>query len=205
METMPSVEFKDIIDITPNAYNIADGESFGLRGISQNSASAGGGDGSLGTLYIDGVAFNRFASRFVAKDLWDLAQIEILRGPQSTNVGRNALVGAMVVKTNRPELGETLGAVKLDAGNYGKQGVNFMANVAVSDNSALRLSDQYAKDDEYINNVTLNDNEFDARENTNVRAQYYVEFTEDLTANLGVTYVNTKRGQDILCWFSGFW
>ena len=197
LRQMPVLEVKDVFDLTPNAFNLAGGESFGLRGVSQNSASTGGGGGDLGVLFIDGVSYTGFASRFNSKDVWDIEQIEILRGPQSTNVGRNALVGAVVISTNRPEIGENYGEVRLDAGNYGRRAFNGTANIAVSENSAFRLTGQYWENEGFINNVTLNDDEFDARKNTNVRAQYKVEFSDQLSANLLVGYVDTERGNDI--------
>ena len=194
---MPVVSFSDLLDITPNAFSFAGGESFGLRGITQSSASTGGGSGALGTLYIDNVAYTGYSTRFNPKDLWDVDQVEILRGPQSTNVGRNALIGAMVVKTNRPQLDQNLASVKLEKGNLGSQAGSLMANIAVTENSALRLSAQRSTTDGYINNVTLNDDEFDARENTNLRAQYYVEFNEKFSANVALGHAKTVRGQDI--------
>lgn len=197
IERMPIVDINNVFDITPNAYDLGFGETFGLRGVSQNSLSTGGGDGALAQLYIDNVAYTGFSTRFNSKDLWDVAQVEILRGPQSTNVGRNALIGAVVVKTERPELNETLGKIKLEAGSYGRQAISGVFNAGVTDNSALRISGQYNQKDGHIKNVTLNSDEFDARDNTNIRAQYFVEFSEDLTANLMIGYVDTHRGQDI--------
>jgi outer membrane receptor protein involved in Fe transport len=120
-----------------------------------------------------------------------------LRGPQSTNAGRNALIGAVVVKTNRPELGETSGKIRAEAGNYGRKAISGVMNAAVTENSALRISGQFDDKEGHIKNITLNDDEFDARDNTNIRAQYYVDFSDDLSANLMVGYVDTHRGQDI--------
>lgn len=197
LELMPLVDINNVFDITPNAYDLGFGEHFGLRGVSQNSLSTGGGDGALATLYIDNVAYTGFSSRFNSKDMWDVEQVEILRGPQSTNVGRNALIGAVVVKTIRPELDEVSGKVKVQAGNYGQKAVSGVFNMPVTDNSALRISGQYNEKDGHIKNATLGTDDFDARDNTNVRAQYYVEFSEDFNANLVVGYVDTHRGQDI--------
>ncbi|MEC8327741.1 MAG: TonB-dependent receptor [Pseudomonadota bacterium] len=197
IERMPIADINNVFDITPNAYDLGFGETFGLRGVSQNSLSTGGGDGALATLYIDNVAYTGFSTRFNSKDLWDIAQVEILRGPQSTNVGRNALIGAVVVQTKRPELGETSGKLKLEAGNYGQMAVSGMFNTAVTESSAFRISGQYNEKEGHIKNATLNTDDFDARDNTNVRAQYYVELTNDLTANLMLGYVDTHRGQDI--------
>jgi iron complex outermembrane recepter protein len=73
-----------------------------IRGI--NSEGVGGPSGRpLATLYIDGVAQTQFGgSRRGALGLWDVEQIEVLRGPQSTISGRNALAGAIQIRTKNP-------------------------------------------------------------------------------------------------------
>ncbi|WP_171045301.1 TonB-dependent receptor [Pseudoalteromonas rubra] len=197
IERMPITDINNVFEITPNAYDLGVGELFGLRGVSQNSLSTGGGDGSLATLYIDNIAYTGFSSRFNSKDLWDVAQVEILRGPQSTNVGRNALIGAVFLQTNRPELNETSGRIKVEAGNYGQRAISAMFNTGVTDNSALRIAGQFNEKDGHVKNITLGDDKFDARDNTNVRAQYYLELSDKLSANILVGYVDTHRGQDI--------
>lgn len=197
LERMPIVDINNVFDITPNAYDLGFGEHFGLRGVSQNSLSTGGGDGALATLYIDNVAYTGFSSRFNSKDLWDVSQVEILRGPQSTNVGRNALIGAVVVQTMRPELGEVTGKLKAELGNYGQKAISGVFNMPITDNSAFRISGEYNEKDGHIKNATLGTDDFDARDNTNVRAQYQIELSQDFTANLMVGYVDTHRGQDI--------
>ena len=73
-----------------------------IRGI--NSEGVGGPSGRpLATLYIDGVAQTQFGgSRRGALGLWDVEQIEVMRGPQSTISGRNALAGAIQIRTKDP-------------------------------------------------------------------------------------------------------
>lgn len=197
IEANPVLEIDDLYDVTPNVFSLSAGERFGLRGISQDAASTGGGSGDLGVIYIDGVSYTGFASRFNSKDTWDIKQVEILRGPQSTNVGRNALIGAVVVSTNQPELNDNYGRVRIGAGNFGRQIYSGTANLAVTDHSAFRIAGQYSKTDGYIDNVTLGIDDFDARDNTNLRGQYRVEFNDKLNANLLVGYIDTSRGQDV--------
>lgn len=59
--------------------------------------------------------------------LWDVEQVEIFRGSQSTTQGRNSLAGAVVVKTKdpvyRPEY-----AVQANVGRYGERGASFLTN-----------------------------------------------------------------------------
>ena len=132
IENTAILDINDVYNRSANVYDTGSGESFGIRGISQTAASTGGGSGELGTLYIDGVAFTGFSSRFNSKDLWDIEQVEILRGPQSTNVGRNALIGAVSVNTIQPDIVGFDAAARLEFGNYGRKSIESMFNLPVS-------------------------------------------------------------------------
>ena len=74
-----------------------------LRGI--NSEGVGGPSGSpLATTYVDGVPQTQQGTRRGVNGTWDLQQVEVWRGPQSTIVGRNALAGAIQIKSNDPTM-----------------------------------------------------------------------------------------------------
>ena len=85
-----------------------------IRGIGTNSVNAGGDPSSA--MYIDGVYLGRPAMVFV--DLLDLERIEVLRGPQGTLYGRNALGGALNLISKAPT-NETDVSVRLTGGNSG--------------------------------------------------------------------------------------
>jgi len=190
-------DLNDVYALSANVYDMGAGETFGIRGVSQNSASTGGGTGEMGSLYIDGVAYTGYASRFLAKDLWDMEQIEILRGPQSTNVGRNALIGAVVVESKKPELGYYDAAMRIGAGNYGRKVLDGMFNAPISDDVALRVAGQFHESDGFMKNAELGNDDFDARENHNVRAQLLIEPSDDWSLNLMAQFAKSDRGQDI--------
>ncbi|MEM7467037.1 MAG: TonB-dependent receptor [Pseudomonadota bacterium] len=73
-----------------------------IRGInSEGVGPPGGNQQSLSTFILDGAAQSLEGVRKGARGIWDLDSIEVLRGPQLA-LGRNALAGALVVKTNDP-------------------------------------------------------------------------------------------------------
>ncbi|MEM9174033.1 MAG: TonB-dependent receptor [Myxococcota bacterium] len=73
-----------------------------LAGVSSNISGASAGSGTTANVFVDGAPVS-FSARRGLQNLWDVGQIEILRGPQSTVQGRNALAGAIVINTADPE------------------------------------------------------------------------------------------------------
>jgi iron complex outermembrane recepter protein len=106
-----------------------------LRGISTDDFGIGT-DPAVG-VFIDGVYTGR--SGGILLPLTDVEHIEVLKGPQGTLFGRNTAAGAVSIITRRP-VAETEAAIKLRLGNYGKQYLEAMANVATGERSALRLT-----------------------------------------------------------------
>lgn len=89
---------------------------------------------------VDGVTQNPDAVRRGARSLWDIEQVEVLRGPQSTLQGRNAIGGSVIVKTNDPtyKLG---GLVEGTIGTNDLYGAGFVLNAPiVAGQSAFRIS-----------------------------------------------------------------
>lgn len=70
--------------------------SEGVNG-NQNAAAA-----PVISVIVDGAVQNAEAVRRGLRSLWDVEQVEVLRGPQSTIQGRNAAAGAVFIKTKDP-------------------------------------------------------------------------------------------------------
>lgn len=104
---------RDLTGIVPNLFagNPGDGRNvISIRGITSTSY-----DPSVAT-YIDGVS--QFSLDTYIPQLFDVDRIEILRGPQGTLYGRNAMGGVINVITKQPS-NKTEGFAELSAGNYG--------------------------------------------------------------------------------------
>ncbi len=121
----------------------------GIRGIGDFSRNIGF-DTRVG-VYLDGV----FAGQSLAVDqgLVDLAQIEVLRGPQGTLFGKNSSSGAINITSNRPELGETSGEIRLGAGNLDSTTGQAILNLPLGDTAAARFSLYTQQQDGYIKNL----------------------------------------------------
>ena len=83
--------------------------------------------------------------------LFDMDRVELLRGPQGTLFGRNATGGLAHFITVRPSQ-DTNGYAKLTVGDYSQIRFEGAAGFGITENSAVRLSASYHKNDGYITN-----------------------------------------------------
>lgn len=106
---------EDLQNVSPGVQN---GEQFGgnrlfIRGIGLTSFAAGADPSSA--FYVDGVYIARPAAQLGS--FYDVARIEVLRGPQGTLYGRNATAGAVNLVTNAPTA-QFSGYLDQTVGNY---------------------------------------------------------------------------------------
>lgn len=120
-EAMRLWNSKEISGYVPNLYagNSGDGRNVvSIRGITTTSY-----DPAV-TTYIDGV--NQFSLDTYIPQLLDIERIEVLRGPQGTLYGRNAMGGVINIITRQPS-NTVGGSAEYSIGNYHQQrlSVNF--------------------------------------------------------------------------------
>jgi iron complex outermembrane recepter protein len=86
-------------------------------------------------------------------DTFDVQQVEVLRGPQGTLFGKNAIGGAVSVKTKRPDLDKLGGEVRGTLGSFKTASINAALNIPIIEGSlALRLVGGYEYMDGYMRN-----------------------------------------------------
>jgi iron complex outermembrane receptor protein len=125
--------------VTPMAAvnNFGQGIDFNIRGIGKAEHNTQTTTGVI--TYRDGVA--TFPGYFTAEPYYDIARVEILRGPQGTFVGQNATGGAVFVTSNNPVIdGGYHGYIAGQIGNYSDFGAQGAMNVPISDDLAARVS-----------------------------------------------------------------
>jgi iron complex outermembrane recepter protein len=120
-------------------------ESVNIRGIGLSSGSPNVANGVA--TYVDGL-FQPPITQGV--ELYDIQNIEILRGPQGTLVGSNSTGGAVFINTKRPELGKLGGTINLEYGSYNNLKGDGAFNIPLGNNFAIRFAtDQHTRDSYY--------------------------------------------------------
>jgi len=120
-----------------------------IRGIGTNNVFAGGDPST--TLQIDGVYFGRPTGANL--DFLDIDRVEVLRGPQGTLYGRNAIGGTVNVITRDP--GDSFqGQFRLTGGDYGLVRPEASISGPLGQGVAFSLSGRYSRRDGYIDELT---------------------------------------------------
>lgn len=85
----------------------------------------------------------------------DIADVEVLRGPQGTLVGANSTGGAVFINTRSPTIGATDGYLDIDGGTYARLDVQGAKSIPVNDVLALRVAASYLKRNSYWTDTRL--------------------------------------------------
>jgi iron complex outermembrane receptor protein len=79
----------------------------------------------------------------------DIADVEVLRGPQGTLIGANSTGGAVFINTRNPELGRTDGYAQFEGGSYDRLSVQSAYNMPLSDTVAVRGAVSWMRQDAF--------------------------------------------------------
>ena len=161
--------FEDIIGTIPNV-NFASGTNrarfFQIRGIGERSQFEAPLNPSVG-LIIDNVDYSGAGT---AATLMDVEQIEIMRGPQGTRYGANALAGLINIKTLEPQA-DFNAVFKLGAAQYGTSTTGAMITGSASAVSQFRVAAEKHVSDGYYENDFLGKDDTNGRDEFTLRGK----------------------------------
>lgn len=178
---------RDLTAIVPNLYAADPGDNrpvTSVRGITTTSY-----DPAVAT-YIDGV--NQFGLDTYIAQLFDIERIEVLRGPQGTLYGRNAMGGVINIITRKPE-NRSSGFAEVSIGNYGQQryGIGFRTPV-VKDKLYFGVAGLYDQRKGFYTNE-FNHTDFDRQHSA--MGNYYLHYLAGTrwSATLNVKHVGNRN------------
>lgn len=186
----------DVMARTPGVSTAPNNQTFSIRGAPVAGLGEQGPN-DLISIYVDGAVQPRQTVTLGTLSVWDMEQVEILRGPQSTVQGRNAMAGAIVLQSKNPTYQPTL-AVQARLGNQGQRGAAFVVGGGVvPEQLAVRLAVEQQDDDGYIRNETLN-KDANPRRSLTARGKLLWQPTESFDALLTLARTDHRRGNPVI-------
>ena len=187
IERRGAVHLEQLLNLAPNV-NLSSGASRGrfvlIRGIGERSQFVEPINPSVG-LIIDGMDFTGIGG---AASTLDMQQVEVLRGPQGTLFGANALAGLINMVSNGPDE-EMDGYASLTVGNYSRLTATAALGGPLSQNTGYRLAVQGNQSDGYIDNIFLDRNTNDIDEFT-ARGKFAWQVNDDFTLDFTLFYTD---------------
>tara|TARA_B110000967_G_scaffold201653_1_gene239266 strand:- start:86 stop:2227 length:2142 start_codon:yes stop_codon:yes gene_type:complete len=185
---------EQVLNLAPNV-NFSSGASRGrfiqIRGIGERSQFIEPLNPSVGTL-VDGIDFTGIAG---AATTMDIAQIEILRGPQGTLYGANALAGLINLRSNQPSE-ELQGNMQVSVGDYDTRTVSAAVGGPISKSLGYRVAVQQHNSDGYIENDFLKRDDTNNIDELSLRTILDWQTSDDLDLKLTLFHVDADNGYD---------
>jgi iron complex outermembrane recepter protein len=158
--------------------------SFNIRGVGNNVASSNDGLEAGVGVYVDGVLYAR--PGVGAFNFPDIADVQVLRGPQGTLFGKNTTAGAIDVHTKPPSF-TPQADFEASLGNYGYWQFKGSVSDGFNDKVAARVSFLGDQRDGTITGVVAGQH-YGSLDDKAVRAQVLALPTDNLTMRLIVDY-----------------
>ena len=183
-----------VLNLAPNV-NFSSGASRGrfiqIRGIGERSQFIEPLNPSVGIL-VDGIDFTGIAG---AATTMDIAQIEILRGPQGTLYGANALAGLINLRSNQPSE-QVTGNMQISVGDYDTRTLSAALGGPISESLRYRVAVQKHSSDGYIENDFLKRDDTNNIDELSLRTILDWQAGDDLNLKLTLFHVDADNGYD---------
>jgi len=187
--------FEDVLALVPNLNWAGDTNRpryFQIRGIGELEQYQGAPNPSVGFL-IDDIDFSGLGS---AATMYDIDRVEVLRGPQGTRYGANALAGLIYVTSSAPAP-EWGSSAELTYGDYDTRSLGAVLTGPVSAlDSSFRVAVQDYYTNGYYHNAYLARDDTNRRDELTLRGRWRYQPSPALTIDLTLLHVQLNDGYD---------
>lgn len=186
---------EEVLGWLPNV-NYASGGSrarfMQIRGIGERGQFSEPLNSSVG-LVVDGVDLSGIGT---TATLFDVEQVEVLRGPQGTLYGANALAGLVNVTTAAPS-DALFASLRVDAGDYGTRGLGGVVSSPLTDAVGYRLAAQVHREDGFVRNRHLGRDDTNARDEVTLRGKLAWQAADNRAWTFVAGRVEADNGYDV--------
>jgi len=188
--------FEELVFSVPNMNLSGDGNRaryFQIRGVGELEQYEGAPNPSVGFL-IDDIDFSGIGT---IATLFDVQQIEVLRGPQGTRYGANALGGLIYVQSAEPT-SEWDGVAQVGVGSEDtfSAGLALGGPITTDGKLKFRISAHHYESNGFRNNAYLQRDDTNGRNETSLRGKLVWEPTEYWQISMSAIFADVDNGYD---------
>ena len=196
VEQLATQHFEELVNVIPNLNWSGDGHRaryFQIRGVGELEQYQGAPNPSVGFL-VDDIDFSGIGT---IATLFDVERIEVLRGPQGSRYGANALGGLVYIQSTRPSA-ERNGRVLLSAGNDDaySAGIAFGGALDRDERVLFRLSAHHHRSNGFRDNSYLDRKDTNGRDETALRGKLHLQPNDRVDINIAAFFSNIDNGYD---------
>ncbi|NRA83735.1 MAG: TonB-dependent receptor [Gammaproteobacteria bacterium] len=197
LQRASAVDISDVFKRVANVTQLSEGSnrtSFAIRGMNVFGEATSTSGAMTSSVYVDNASVGQLTTRYGLPSMWDIAQIEFLRGPQSTIQGRNSMFGSIIINSNDPTY-QPEGKLQLSLGSNNNRRLSGAYSMPIIDDElAIRVALDRDESDGYVTNITRGEDDYAGhqRNNARIKVLYEPQAIEDLSILLSWNKANNK-------------
>lgn len=189
-----ATHLEESLNMIPN-LNFASGTSrarfFQIRGIGERSQFSEPVNPSVGIL-IDDIDFTGAGT---IATLFDVDQVEVLKGPQGTRYGANSLAGLINIKTKDPTQ-VFKASVHTNIAEFETRTWGAVLSGPLNDSMGYRLAVEKSKSDGYMKNAYLDREDTNNRDEMTIRSKLHWQISDDWVLKTSLFNIDFDNGYD---------
>lgn len=155
-DQLEASSFKDVKDIAYTFSGVQYGESpndqgFRVRGVGVMGGYSSASEAPVGVV-VDGVVMGIGSPM---ESIGDIVRVEVLKGPQGTQFGKNASSGVVSITTAKPDFFGVSGNLYSSYGSLKEHDIHGSINIPLADSTAMSVYAFDKEHDGFIDNVVL--------------------------------------------------